>query len=53
MFGQPGRGKADAVRVGFDQASEEVLMILDADLTVSPEDLPKFYEALRTATPNS
>jgi SAM-dependent methyltransferase len=46
VFGQPGRGKADAVRVGFEQASEEVLMVLDADLTVSPEDLTYFYEAL-------
>jgi SAM-dependent methyltransferase len=46
VFGQPGRGKADAVRVGFERASEDVLMILDADLTVSPDDLPKFYEAL-------
>jgi hypothetical protein len=46
LFGQPGKGKADAVRVGFEQASGDVLIILDADLTVSPEDLPKFYEAL-------
>jgi SAM-dependent methyltransferase len=43
---QPGKGKADAVRVGFARASGEVLMILDADLTVRPEDLPRFYEAL-------
>jgi hypothetical protein len=42
---QDGKGKGDAVRKGFDQASNEVLMILDADLTVPPEDLPKFYEA--------
>ncbi len=46
VLGQPGKGKADAVRVGFEHASEEVLMILDADLTVAPEDLPKFHEAL-------
>jgi SAM-dependent methyltransferase len=46
LLGQPSRGKADAVRVGFEHASEEVLMVLDADLTVSPDDLPKFYEAL-------
>jgi SAM-dependent methyltransferase len=43
---QPGKGKADAVRVGYAHASGEVLMILDADLTVRPEDLPRFYEAL-------
>jgi hypothetical protein len=43
---QPGRGKGDAVRAGFDVATGELLMILDADLTVAPEDLPKFYNAL-------
>jgi len=45
---QPGVGKADAVRAGFDAAAGDVLMILDADLTVPPEDLPRFYEALRS-----
>jgi SAM-dependent methyltransferase len=44
---QTGVGKGDAVRLGFDRAQGEVLMILDADLTVPPEDLPRFYEALR------
>lgn len=43
---QPGRGKGDAVRMGFAMATGDILMILDADLTVAPEDLPKFYEAL-------
>ena len=32
--------------MGFAQAPGDVLMILDADLTMPPEDLPKFYEAL-------
>jgi SAM-dependent methyltransferase len=41
-----GRGKGDAVRKGFEAATGDVLMILDADLTVAPEDLPKFYDAL-------
>lgn len=41
-----GRGKGDAVRKGFAAARGDVLMILDADLTVSPEDLPKFFNAL-------
>lgn len=45
---QHGTGKGDAVRTGFDMASKEILMILDADLTVSPEDLPKFYHAIVT-----
>ena len=43
---QSGRGKADAVWLGFEQASGEVLVILDADLTVRPEDLPRFIAAL-------
>lgn len=43
---QDGIGKADAVRKGFDAASGDILMILDADLTVPPEDLPKFYNAI-------
>jgi SAM-dependent methyltransferase len=43
---QPGRGKGDAVREGFRKATGEILMILDADLTVAPEDLPKFYEEI-------
>jgi SAM-dependent methyltransferase len=46
LFKQPGKGKADAVRVGFQHAKNDVLMILDADLTVVPEDLPRFYKAL-------
>ena len=43
---QSGHGKGDAVRHGFNAASGDILMILDADLTVPPEDLPKFYMAL-------
>ena len=43
---QPGIGKADAVRAGFAIARGDVLMILDADLTMPPEDLPKFYHAI-------
>lgn len=46
LLRQSGIGKADAVRLGFDQATGDILMILDADLTVRPEDLPRFYEAL-------
>jgi len=47
-FKQMGKGKGDAVRVGFDQASKDVLMILDADLTVRPSELPFFLESLET-----
>jgi SAM-dependent methyltransferase len=46
LLKQPGKGKADAVRVGFQNAKHDILMILDADLTVVPEDLPRFYKAL-------
>jgi len=41
-------GKGDAVRKGFDVAGGDVLMILDADLTVPPEDLPRFLEPIAT-----
>jgi SAM-dependent methyltransferase len=44
---QSGEGKADAVFAGFDRARGDVLMILDADLTMPPEQLPKFWQALR------
>jgi glycosyltransferase involved in cell wall biosynthesis len=43
-----GKGKGDATRKGFAAARHDVLMILDSDLTVPPEDLPKFYRALVT-----
>jgi len=43
---QDGKGKGDAVRKGFDMATGDLLMILDADLTMPPEDLPKFYDVL-------
>ncbi|MGE0432349.1 MAG: glycosyltransferase [Planctomycetota bacterium] len=43
---QQGKGKGDAVRVGFAAAKHDVLMILDADLTVAPEDLQQFFDAL-------
>ena len=44
---QQGKGKADAVRLGFSQASGDLLTILDADLTMPPEDLTRFYDAYR------
>lgn len=45
---QPGIGKGDAVRAGFEIATKDLLFILDADLTVPPEDMPKFYKALNS-----
>jgi glycosyltransferase involved in cell wall biosynthesis len=48
LYRQTGKGKGDAVRLGFERAAGDLLMILDADLTVPPEDLPRFYEAWRS-----
>lgn len=42
----PGIGKSEALRTGMKKASGDICMILDADLSVIPEDLPQFYEAL-------
>jgi len=47
-YAQTGRGKGDAVRLGFSQAKGEVLMIQDADLTVGPEYLPRFFDLLNS-----
>lgn len=46
MYKQKQKGKGDAVRLGFDYAIGDIVMILDADLTMPPEELPKFYYAL-------
>lgn len=46
FYQQPGIGKGDAVRHGYQHATGDVLMILDADMTVAPEDLPRFFEAV-------
>lgn len=46
LLKQTDKGKGNAVRAAFDVASGDVLMILDADLTTPPEELPKFYNAL-------
>lgn len=43
---QPGKGKGDAVRAGFAAARGDILIILDADLTVPPETMGKFYRAM-------
>ena len=42
---QGGRGKSDAVLAGFAAAEGELLTVLDADLTMPPEMLPRFYMA--------
>ena len=43
---QPGQGKGDAVRAGFEVSEGQILIILDADLTVPPEMLPNFFRAI-------
>jgi SAM-dependent methyltransferase len=47
---QQSRGKGGAVREAFATAQGDLLFILDADLTMPPEELPKFYEAARSGT---
>lgn len=42
----PGQGKGAACRAGFAKATGDVFMILDADMTVMPEELPAFFEAI-------
>lgn len=46
LYKQKQKGKGDAVRLGFSKAKNEILMILDGDLTVGPEELPKFYHSI-------
>lgn len=46
-YKQSGKGKGDAVRLGFSKATGDILIILDADLSVPPEELPRFIEILK------
>jgi SAM-dependent methyltransferase len=46
LLQQSGEGKGNAVREGFTAAEGDILMILDADLTMPPEELPKFFDAI-------
>ncbi|HEX3798252.1 MAG TPA: glycosyltransferase [Verrucomicrobiae bacterium] len=47
---QQTKGKGGAVREAFAVATGDILFILDADLTMPPEELPKFYEVARSGT---
>lgn len=51
-FKQSGKGKSDAVRLGFRKATGDLLTILDADLTVPPEYLHRFYDAYLSGAAN-
>ncbi|HWA23108.1 MAG TPA: bifunctional class I SAM-dependent methyltransferase/glycosyltransferase family 2 protein [Caulobacterales bacterium] len=46
VFKQTGKGKGDAMKLGFASAAGDIVLILDSDLTVRPEDMPKFYHLL-------
>lgn len=46
LMKQPGKGKGDAIRHAFSLAKGKILIILDADVTVAPEDLPKFIDLM-------
>ena len=46
LYRQAGKGKGDAVRLGFEKASGDILMILDADMTVPPESLSRFFNVI-------
>jgi SAM-dependent methyltransferase len=46
FLSQDGRGKGQAVHQGFAEAKGDILMILDSDLTMPPEELPKYYNAI-------
>lgn len=48
LYRQTGAGKGDAVRLGFEKSTGDIVIILDGDLTVDPGALPRFYEAVRS-----
>lgn len=41
------KGKRMAIELGFNHSKGEIIMILDSDLSVDPETLPRFYKLLR------
>lgn len=45
-YQQTGKGKGDAMRLGYEKANGDIFMVLDADLTVPPEDLTKFFNTI-------
>ena len=42
-------GKTRAIRKGFEGSGGDVIVIIDADLQYSPEDIPRLFEALKYA----
>ncbi len=43
---QVGKGKGDALRLGFAACSGDIIVMLDADGSADPCEIPKFVEAL-------
>jgi hypothetical protein len=47
VVAQPGRGKGDALRAGFEAVTGEAIVMLDADGSANPAEIPRFIDALR------
>jgi glycosyltransferase involved in cell wall biosynthesis len=43
---QTGRGKGDALRAGFEAATSDIIVMIDADGSTQPSEIPAFVEAL-------
>ncbi len=43
---QSGKGKGDALRVGFAACTGDIIVMLDADGSADPNEIPRFVEAL-------
>lgn len=46
VIAQPGKGKGDALRAGFAAAKGDIIVMLDADGSTRPEEMPAFVGAL-------
>ncbi len=48
VIGQPGKGQGDAIRVGFEDAKGDIVILFEGDGTSDPEDIQYFYDAIRS-----
>jgi glycosyltransferase involved in cell wall biosynthesis len=46
VVNQKGRGKGDALRAGFSAATGDIIVMIDADGSTDPEEIPAFVDAL-------
>jgi hypothetical protein len=46
VLSQTKKGLAEAYRQAFPECKGDILMILNSDLTMPPEELPKYYQAI-------